>query len=50
MAGGGGDRTFARMEKARQAALVAYQADQKDQARAVTSASKKALPEKNANC
>jgi type II secretory pathway pseudopilin PulG len=50
LAEGGGDRTFARMEKARQAALAAYQADQKDQAREATSASKKALPEKHANC
>lgn len=32
MAEGGGDRTFARMEQARQVAIANYQADQKDQA------------------
>tara|TARA_R100001143_G_C3286599_1_gene99208 strand:+ start:70 stop:282 length:213 start_codon:yes stop_codon:yes gene_type:complete len=50
LAEGGGDRTFARMEQARQAALAAYQADQKDQTREVASASKTALREKHAKC
>ena len=31
MAEGGGDRTFARMEQARQLAIASYQADKKDQ-------------------
>ncbi|NKQ13015.1 co-regulatory protein PtrA N-terminal domain-containing protein, partial [Pseudomonas sp. SST3] len=31
MAEGGGDRTFARLEQARQLAIASYQADKKDQ-------------------
>jgi high-affinity K+ transport system ATPase subunit B len=48
MAEGGGDRTFARMEQARQEALASYQADQKGKAQAV--ASKEALQEKHHKC
>ncbi|CEG54435.1 MULTISPECIES: co-regulatory protein PtrA N-terminal domain-containing protein [Pseudomonadaceae] len=48
LAEGGGDRTFARMEQARQAAVATYQADQKGQAQAV--ASKAALQEKHHKC
>nr|WP_289114016.1 co-regulatory protein PtrA N-terminal domain-containing protein [uncultured Halomonas sp.] len=48
MAEGGGDRTFARMEQARQVSIAAYQADQKDQAQEV--ASKAAPAAKHAKC
>lgn len=48
MAEGGGDRTFARMEQARQEALASYQADQKGKAQTV--ASKEALQEKHHKC
>ena len=48
MAESGGDRTFARMEQARQEALASYQADQKRKAQAVVS--KEALQEKNHKC
>lgn len=37
MAEGGGDRTFARMEQARQEAVANYQADQKGKVQAVAS-------------
>ncbi len=37
MAEGGGDRTFARMEQARQEAVADYEADQKGKAKAVAS-------------
>ncbi|ANF23781.1 co-regulatory protein PtrA N-terminal domain-containing protein [Stutzerimonas stutzeri] len=48
MAESGGDRTFARMEQARQEALASYQADQKGKAQAV--ASKAVLQEKHHKC
>jgi hypothetical protein len=48
LAEGGGDRTFARMEQARQVAVATYQADQKGQAQAV--ASKAAVQEKHHKC
>jgi len=37
MAEGGGDRTFARLEQARQLAIASYQADKKDQSQEVVS-------------
>ena len=49
MAEGGGDRTFARMEQARQIAIASYQADQKDQAQEVASKATSAK-HANANC
>lgn len=48
LAEGGGDRTFARMEQARQKAVASYQADQKGKAQAV--ASEEALQEKHRKC
>ena len=49
MAEGGGDRTFARMEQARQVAIANYQADQKDQAQEVASEAASAK-HAHANC
>ncbi|TCD19609.1 MULTISPECIES: co-regulatory protein PtrA N-terminal domain-containing protein [Pseudomonadaceae] len=49
MAEGGGDRTFARMEQARQVAIASYQADQKDQGQEVATKASSAK-RAHANC
>ena len=49
MAEGGGDRTFARLEQARQLAIASYQADHKDQAQEVASKATSAK-HAHANC
>jgi hypothetical protein len=49
MAEGGGDRTFARMEQARQIAIASYQADQKNQAQELA-AKETSAKHVHANC
>ena len=49
MAEGGGDRTFARMEQARQVAIASYQVDQKDQSQELASKATSAK-DAHANC
>ena len=49
MAEGGGDRTFARMEQARQVAIASYQVDQKDQSQELASKATSAK-DGHANC